>query len=49
MSEAKRVSHPKELLLCADVEGFDSLADLAPDMRSRESCGNGDPIDGRSL
>ncbi len=34
MSEPARVSHPKELLLCADVEGFDSLAGLALDMRS---------------
>ena len=34
MSEPTRVTHPKELLLCADVEGFDSLAELALDMRS---------------
>jgi len=34
MSEQPRVSHPKELLLPADVEGFDSLAELALDMRS---------------
>ena len=34
MSEQTRESHPKELLLCADVEGFDSLAELALDMRS---------------
>ena len=34
MSEQTRVSHPKELLLLADVEGFDSLAELALDMRS---------------
>jgi starch phosphorylase len=34
MSEETRGSHPKELLLCADVEGFDSLAELALDMRS---------------
>jgi len=34
MSEQTRDSHPKELLLCADVEGFDSLAELALDMRS---------------
>jgi starch phosphorylase len=34
MSEPTRVSHPKELLLCADVEGFDALAELALDMRS---------------
>jgi starch phosphorylase len=34
MSEQTRVSHPKELLLPADVEGFDSLAELALDMRS---------------
>jgi starch phosphorylase len=34
MSEKTRVSHPKELLLPADVEGFDSLAELALDMRS---------------
>jgi len=34
MSEQTRGSHPKELLLPADVEGFDSLAELALDMRS---------------
>jgi starch phosphorylase len=34
MSEQTRVSHPKEILLPADVEGFDSLAELALDMRS---------------
>jgi len=34
MSEKTRISHPKELLLPADVEGFDSLARLALDMRS---------------
>ena len=34
MSEQTRDSHPKELLLSADVEGFDSLAELALDMRS---------------
>jgi starch phosphorylase len=34
MSEQTRISHPKELLLPADVEGFDSLAELALDMRS---------------
>ena len=34
MSEQTRVSHPKERLLSADVEGFDSLAELALDMRS---------------
>ncbi len=34
MSEQTRVSHPKELLLPADMEGFDSLAELALDMRS---------------
>jgi len=34
MSEQTRNTHPKELLLCADVEGFDSLAELALDMRS---------------
>ena len=34
MSEQTRAGHPKELPLCADVEGFDSLAELALDMRS---------------
>ncbi len=34
MSEQTRDSHPKELLLPADMEGFDSLAELALDMRS---------------
>jgi starch phosphorylase len=34
MSEQTRISHPNERQLCADVEGFDSLAELALDMRS---------------
>ncbi|MGC2413661.1 MAG: alpha-glucan family phosphorylase [Stellaceae bacterium] len=34
MSEPTRVSHPKEILLSMDVGGFDSLAELALDMRS---------------
>lgn len=34
MNEQIRFSHPKELLLPADVDGFDSLAELALDMRS---------------
>jgi starch phosphorylase len=34
MSEHTRVSHPKEPPLSTDVEGFDSLAELALDMRS---------------
>jgi starch phosphorylase len=34
MSEQTRISHLKERLLPADVEGFDSLAELALDMRS---------------
>ena len=39
MSEQTRASHPKERLLPADVEGFDSLAELALDMRwIVESC-----------
>ena len=33
MSEHIRVGHPKELLLPTDVEGFDTLAELALDMR----------------
>jgi len=33
MNEPVRTSHPKELLLPMDVEGFDSLARLALDMR----------------
>jgi starch phosphorylase len=34
MSEPASIGHPKELLLPTDVEGFDSLAELALDMRS---------------
>ena len=34
MSEHTRISHAKERLESADVEGFDSLAELALDMRS---------------
>jgi len=34
MSKQTRISHPKESLLSTDVEGFDSLAELALDMRS---------------
>ena len=34
MSEKQRAVHPKELLRSTDVEGFDSLAELALDMRS---------------
>ncbi len=34
MSEQTRVIHPKESLLSTDVEGFDSLAELALNMRS---------------
>ena len=34
MSEQTPISHPKERLLPADVEGFDSLAELALDIRS---------------
>jgi starch phosphorylase len=34
VSEQTRISHQKERLLPADVEGFDSLAELALDMRS---------------
>jgi len=34
MSEQTPISHPKERLLPSDVEGFDSLAELALDMRS---------------
>lgn len=34
MSEATRISHPKERLVCADVEGFDALSELALDLRS---------------
>jgi hypothetical protein len=37
MSEATRNLHPKERLLCSDVEGFDDLSELALDMRSAES------------
>ncbi|MGO9443429.1 MAG: alpha-glucan family phosphorylase [Thiobacillaceae bacterium] len=33
MSEPIRIGHPKEFLLPTDVEGFDSLAELALDMR----------------
>ncbi len=34
MSEQVHIGHPKELLLPTDVEGFNSLAELALDMRS---------------
>src|SRR5665811_799306 len=34
MSRPARIIHPKERLLCSDVEGFDSLSELALDMRS---------------
>jgi starch phosphorylase len=34
MSESSRNIHPKEQLFCSDIEGFDSLAELALDMRS---------------
>jgi len=34
MDELARNIHPKEQLICSDVEGFDSLAELALDMRS---------------
>lgn len=34
MSEQVRVSHPKQRLLSKDVEGFDSLSELALDLRS---------------
>jgi starch phosphorylase len=34
MGEQTRIGHPKERLLPSDVEGFDSLAELALDMRS---------------
>lgn len=33
MSEQTRIGHPKELLLPTDIEGFDSLTELALDMR----------------
>ena len=33
MSEQTRIDHPKELLLPTDIEGFDSLTELALDMR----------------
>jgi len=33
MSEPTRVSHPMHSLLRAEVEGFDSLVELALDMR----------------
>jgi hypothetical protein len=33
MSKQKRVSHPIYSLLPTDVDGFDSLAELALDMR----------------
>ncbi|MGV8991320.1 MAG: alpha-glucan family phosphorylase [Thiobacillus sp.] len=34
MSEQTQISHPKAGFLCSDVEGFDSLSELALDMRS---------------
>ena len=39
MSEQTPVSRPKERLLSTDIEGFDSLAELALDMRSSWSHG----------
>jgi len=33
MSEQTRISHPKEPPLSMDVEGFDSLTELALDLR----------------
>ena len=39
MSEAMRPMHPKERLLCSDVDGFDALSELALDMRSSWSHG----------
>jgi starch phosphorylase len=34
MSEPTRIIHPKESFMCSDVEGVESLAELALDMRS---------------
>lgn len=34
MSEQSRILHPKERIFCTDVAGFDSLSELALDMRS---------------
>ena len=34
MSELAKISHPKQPLLSTDVGGFDSLSELALDMRS---------------
>ena len=34
MSEQTRISHPKEFILSTDIEGFDSLAEIALVMRS---------------
>ena len=34
MSEQIQTSHPKEQVLCSDVEGFDSLSELALNLRS---------------
>ncbi|HEY9098321.1 MAG TPA: hypothetical protein VIN38_05560 [Thiobacillus sp.] len=34
MSEHTRISHPKAGRLSSDVEGFDSLSELALDVRS---------------
>ncbi|MEN6585310.1 MAG: alpha-glucan family phosphorylase [Sulfuricella sp.] len=42
MTEQTRPSHPKERLLPMDVEGFDSLAELALDMRSAWNHGTDD-------
>ena len=45
MSENTRIGHPKEHLLPTDEEGFDSLAELALDLRSswnHESRGDSD-------
>ncbi len=34
MNEQVRIGYPKARLVCADMEGFDALAELALDMRS---------------
>jgi len=43
MSESTRISHPKESLFPSDIEGFNSLVDLALDMRSSWNHGT-DPV-----
>lgn len=52
MNKQTRASHPLYNLLPTEIEGFDSLAELALDMRWSwkhvKSCGSDDSIDSRN-